>query len=75
MKKETVVDLMHALVQRSIWLMTMQMDINNYCPEEAMEAQLEYLYWTDEISRMFPKHGDDLVALVASAMGHRYLEE
>lgn len=76
MKKESgLVELLDALWHRACALLMMQVSIEAGEFAEAMGCQVEYLYWTDEISRMFPEHGDHLVALVTVAMGYRYLEE
>jgi hypothetical protein len=62
-----MIDLLDALWNRSGALLAMQLDIENGDFEDAMQAQFDYLYWSDEFIRLFPEHGvayTDLVGIV-----------
>jgi hypothetical protein len=56
MKKEGLVDLLHAEWQRSCALLMMQNSIEEGDYECAVGCQVEYLYWHDECERLFSKH-------------------
>jgi hypothetical protein len=56
MKESRLVNLLLAEEARAGWLWQMQryIEVENFLA--AMHAQLEYLYWCDELDRLFPKH-------------------
>ena len=68
-KKETLIDLLHAEVQRSVWLYAIQLDVEHSDFEGAMCAQFEYLYWHDECTRLWQKFADDRWRVTLRACG------
>ena len=69
MKKEGLVDLLYAEWQRSCALLMMQNSIEAGEFDEAMGHQFEYLYWTDEVERLFLKHSAEYWSLRMVAGG------
>ena len=51
-KKDTLVDLLDADWNRAAALLTMQQDIEAGDFMLAMESQLHFLYWDDEVNRL-----------------------
>ena len=50
------IGLLDAMCHRQTALLLMQMDIENGDFNYAMENHFEYLYWNDEVKRLFHKH-------------------
>jgi hypothetical protein len=68
-EKETLLDLLYALYNRSKTLVMMQECINEGNFDYAIWAQLEYLYQSDEVLRLFPKHARQLDELLCNIYG------
>lgn len=68
-RKETLVDLLDALFQRSAALLMMQVDIESGEFTYAMSGQFEYLYWMDETIRLFNKFRAEHLVLINALEG------
>lgn len=71
MKKESsgLVKTLHADMHRSILLGAMQVHIEHGEWQEAMEAQLNYLYWNDEFIELLEKNHEEYLALRVAVLG------
>ena len=56
--KQTLIDFLDAEWQRSCALLMMQVHIEDWQFEFAMDAQLEYLYWNDIARNLYEKNDD-----------------
>jgi len=61
--------ILHAEMQRSIWLFAMQVDIEASDFEGAMRTQLEYLSWHDEFIELLDKHHNEWWELKLAVLG------
>jgi len=69
MKKEGLVDLLHAEWQRSCALLMMQNSIEEGDYECAVGCQVEYLYWHDEFNRLYRLHSKEYWGIRMAALG------
>jgi S-formylglutathione hydrolase FrmB len=69
MKESRLLNLLNAEWQRALKLACMQMEIEDGDFDSAMGYQFEYLYWHDELDRLFPKHSAEYWSLRMVAGG------
>ena len=70
MKKESeLVDLLNAEWQRALRLACMQVSIEAGEFDEAMNYQIEYLYWRDEFDELYKENCDGYWALRFAVLG------
>ncbi len=69
MKKEGLVDLLHAEWQRSCALLMMQNSIEEGDYECAVGCQVEYLYWHTEFIELLEKNHEEYLALRVAVVG------
>jgi hypothetical protein len=67
------IGLLDAMWQRQCALLMMQVNIEDDDFERAMEDQFEYLYWMDEVKRLWPKHEDKYFDLIWAGTGLRII--
>jgi hypothetical protein len=68
-RKETLVDLLDALWNRSSALLSMQIDIEDGDFECAMDSHFGYLYWNDEVFRLLRLFCNELDELMNAVLG------
>jgi glutathionyl-hydroquinone reductase len=63
MKKDDLIALLDAEWQKSCALLMMQVHIEDWQFEYAMDAQLDYLYWCEIAADLYMKNDDDYWSL------------
>lgn len=66
-RKTTLVDLLDAMYNRQGALLMMQVEIEDGDFQYAMENHFEYLYWGDEVTRMWEEHEAEYWDLIWAA--------
>jgi len=69
--KSTLYDFLSAQAIRLRWLQAMHECRRDNQTLGFMHAQLNYLYWNDELSRLFDKHIIEMKDLILLAQGAR----
>lgn len=69
--ESTLDDFFNAQAIRMTWLRNMHEYRRNNQTIGFMHAQLNYLYWNDELSRLFDKHIIEMKDLILLAQGER----
>ena len=73
MKKDSKLSkVLHAEWQRAMWLWCAQLSIERGNFKGAMEAQLEFLYWTDEVVRLKETKQNEYWALRFAMFGEKW---
>jgi hypothetical protein len=67
--KSTMDDFLNAQAIRMSWLRAMHECRKKNQPLGFMHAQLNYLYWNDELSLLFDKHIGEMMDLIFLAQG------
>ena len=73
MKKDSkLVQVLKAEYDRAMWLWCAQLCIEHGNFEGAMDAQFEFLYWTDEVARLKETQQNEYWALRFAMFGEKF---